>query len=88
MPSPFDGPYSFSNGACAVGHPVNQFGRCEVLNTTGKCEPPTPPWTVDNLSYACLSDIKVITADEVQDHLNRKHVIVLGVVRANDQNPS
>lgn len=29
------GPYDQGKGRCRNGHPVNQRGRCEPLNTTG-----------------------------------------------------
>ena len=36
------GPYSFDMGADVNGHPLNGFGRCEMINTTGVCEPSAP----------------------------------------------
>lgn len=79
MSSPFEGPYSFEYGACPQGHPVNTHGRCQILNDTGKCEPPAPQYQTV-VGYACLNCIKVIDVADVPDHIKRTHILILGTL--------
>jgi hypothetical protein len=36
------GPYDPERGVCSEGHPVNEYGQCQVLNEQGACPPVSP----------------------------------------------
>jgi len=55
------GPYSADNGFDMAGHPVNGFGRCEQLNTTGVC-PTSAQATVFYMNQTLISNIELAAA--------------------------
>jgi hypothetical protein len=71
------GPYSATdNGVDMVGHPVNGYGRCEQLNTTGVC--PTKDQNSDwlytqtvafNVEYARELGVPALTVEPTNELL-------------------
>lgn len=57
------GPYSLDDGACAYGHPVNGFGRCEPLNSApDDAVPPGCPTRLEREAFLAVQPVDDVVA--------------------------